>query len=119
MAEVRVRVPAKVNLALNVGATGQDGYHALGTVFQAVSLFDELTARPLSTGEIRLSFRGEGAAGLPTDGTNLVTRAARLLAKTCGAEGAGADIRIHKRIPIAGGMAGGSADAAGTGGRTR
>ena len=51
MAEVRVRVPAKVNLALNVGATGQDGYHALGTVFQAVSLFDELTARPLSTGE--------------------------------------------------------------------
>lgn len=114
MAEVRVRVPAKVNLALNVGATGQDGYHVLGTVFQAVSLFDELTARPLSTGEIRLSFRGEGAAGLPTDGTNLVTRAARLLAKTCGAEGAGADIRIHKRIPIAGGMAGGSADAAAT-----
>jgi len=78
--EVRVRVPAKVNLVLNVGATDNEGYHALGTLFQAVSLFDDLVARPAEAGVFRVSFRGEGASGLPTDDTNLVVRAARLLA---------------------------------------
>ena len=73
-----MRVPAKVNLALNVGATDNEGYHALGTLFQAVSLFDDLVARPAEAGVFRVSFRGEGASGLPTDDTNLVVRAARL-----------------------------------------
>ena len=109
-----MRVPAKVNLALNVGATDNEGYHALGTLFQAVSLFDDLVARPAEAGAFRVSFRGEGASGLPTDDTNLVVRAARLLAGTCGAGNPGAEIRVHKRIPVAGGMAGGSADAAAT-----
>ena len=109
-----MRVPAKVNLALNVGATDNEGYHALGTLFQAVSLFDDLVARPAEAGVFRVSFRGEGASGLPTDDTNLVVRAARLLAGTCGAGNPGAEIRVHKRIPVAGGMAGGSADAAAT-----
>ena len=107
-----MRVPAKVNLALNVGATDNEGYHALGTLFQAVSLFDDLVARPAEAGVFRVSFRGEGASGLPADDTNLVVRAARLLAGTCGAGNPGAEIRVHKRIPVAGGMAGGSADAA-------
>lgn len=109
-----MRVPAKVNLALNVGATDNEGYHALGTLFQAVSLFDDLVARPAEAGVFRVSFRGEGASGLPTDDTNLVVRAARLLAGTCGTGNLGAEIRVHKRIPVAGGMAGGSADAAAT-----
>lgn len=109
-----MRVPAKVNLALNVGATDTEGYHALGTLFQAVSLFDDLAARPAEAGVFRVSFRGEGASGLPTDDTNLVVRAARLLAETCGTGNLGAEIRVHKRIPVAGGMAGGSADAAAT-----
>lgn len=109
-----MRVPAKVNLALNVGATDTEGYHALGTLFQAVSLFDDLVARPAEAGVFRVSFRGEGASGLPTDDTNLVVRAARLLAETCGTGNLGAEIRVHKRIPVAGGMAGGSADAAAT-----
>ena len=109
-----MRVPAKVNLALNVGATDNEGYHALGTLFQAVSLFDDLVARPAGAGVFRVSFRGEGASGLPVDDTNLVVRAARLLAETCGTGNLGAEIRVHKRIPVAGGMAGGSADAAAT-----
>jgi len=112
--EVRVRVPAKVNLVLNVGATDNEGYHALGTLFQAVSLFDDLVARPAEAGVFRVGFRGEGASGLPVDDTNLVIRAARLLAGTCGTGNLGAEIRVHKRIPVAGGMAGGSADAAAT-----
>ena len=109
-----MRVPAKVNLALNVGATDNEGYHALGTLFQAVSLFDDLVARPAEAGVFRVSFRGEGASGLPVDDTNLVIRAARLLAETSGTGNLGAEIRVHKRIPVAGGMAGGSADAAAT-----
>ena len=109
-----MRVPAKVNLALNVGTTDNEGYHALGTLFQAVSLFDDLVARPAKAGVFRVSFRGEGASGLPVDDTNLVIRAARLLAGSSGAGNLGADIRVHKRIPVAGGMAGGSADAAAT-----
>lgn len=109
-----MRVPAKVNLALNVGATDNEGYHALGTLFQAVSLFDDLVARPAEAGVFRVSFRGEGASGLPVDDTNLVVRAARLLAGTFGTGNLGAEIRVHKRIPVAGGMAGGSADAAAT-----
>ena len=109
-----MRVPAKVNLALNVGTTDNEGYHALGTLFQAVSLFDDLVARPAKAGVFRVSFRGEGASGLPVDDTKLVIRAARLLAGSSGAGNLGADIRVHKRIPVAGGMAGGSADAAAT-----
>ena len=109
-----MRVPAKVNLSLNVGATDNEGYHTLGTLFQAVSLFDDLVVRPAEAGVFRVNFRGEGASGLPVDDTNLVVRAARLLAKTCGMGNLGVEIRVHKRIPVAGGMAGGSADAAAT-----
>lgn len=109
---MRVRVPAKVNLALAVGATDTDGYHELVTVFQATSLFDDLYVSLTPPGEFHLSFRGEGAAFLPTDGTNLAMRAARAMAKRFDVEDAGIDMTIRKRIPVAGGMAGGSADAA-------
>ncbi len=106
-----VRVPAKVNLQLSVGATRQDGYHELVTVFHAVSLYDEVTAGPGPAG-VSVTVEGEGAGRLPVDARNLAVRAVRALAELAGVS---PDVRLHLRkdIPVAGGMAGGSADAAG------
>lgn len=112
MTAVRVRVPAKVNLALRVGGTDEQGYHRLGTVFQAVSLGDEVVADDAPAGEFRLVFNGEGAGFLPVDDTNLAIKAAKLLAKRFDRTDVGVSLLIRKRIPVAGGMAGGSADAA-------
>lgn len=112
MAAVRVRVPAKVNLALRVGETDEQGYHRLGTVFQAVSLGDEVIADEAPPGEFRLAFQGEGAGFLPVDDTNLAIKAAKALAVHVGRADLGVNLMIRKRIPVAGGMAGGSADAA-------
>lgn len=109
---VYVRVPAKVNLALCVGGTDQEGYHELGTVFQALSLYDEVTAEPAPPGVFASTVRGEGAAYVPDDDGNLAVRAARLLAEEHGVGDAGVLLHVRKRIPVAGGMAGGSADAA-------
>lgn len=101
-----------MNLALLVGGVDEEGYHELGTIFQAVSLYDDLEVSTAPPGRVSLELSGIGADWLPTDETNLAVRAARLLASTYGVE-AGARMRVHKRIPVAGGMAGGSADAAG------
>ena len=109
---VRVRVPAKVNLALRVGAADPQGYHELGTVFQAVSLGDDVTAEAAPAGVFAMSVQGEGSAFLPTDESNLAIRAARLLAAHAGRDDVGVRLSVRKRIPVAGGMAGGSADAA-------
>jgi 4-diphosphocytidyl-2-C-methyl-D-erythritol kinase len=106
---VRVRVPAKINLHLRVGDLRADGYHELNTVYHAVSLYDELTARPGDT--LALTMEGEGAGHLPLDESNLVVRAARLLAEHTGRP-PHARLHLRKNIPIAGGLAGGSADAA-------
>jgi 4-diphosphocytidyl-2-C-methyl-D-erythritol kinase len=111
---VTVRVPAKVNLQLSVGPRRPDGYHDLANVFQAISLHDEVIARPADA--ISVTVEGVGAAtdvsGVPTDETNLAVRAARALAERAGISD-GVALRIRKTIPVAGGMAGGSADAAG------
>ncbi|MCW2900441.1 MAG: 4-diphosphocytidyl-2C-methyl-D-erythritolkinase [Streptosporangiaceae bacterium] len=104
-----VRVPAKVNLQLGVGPIRDDGFHELANVFHAVSLFDEVTASPAE--ELRVHVRGESIAGVPTGEDNLAARAARLLARRAGVEPA-VELRLNKAIPVAGGMAGGSADAA-------
>lgn len=111
--QVRVRVPAKVNLALCVGPLGEDGFHPLGTVFHALSLFDEVIAAPGDPGEVSLTVSGEDIDGVPADGTNLAARAARLLAERHGSPRLGVRLHLRKNIPVAGGMAGGSADAAG------
>ena len=103
---VRVRVPAKVNLALRVGPRRPDGFHDLATVFHAVGLDDYVTATPAPT----LSLTSTGA-GVPTDHTNLAWRAAAALAAHAGVPAAVA-LDVDKVIPVAGGMAGGSADAA-------
>ncbi|MCW2496027.1 4-(cytidine 5'-diphospho)-2-C-methyl-D-erythritol kinase [Jatrophihabitans sp.] len=106
---VRVRVPAKVNLHLAVGPLRQDGFHDLTTVFQAVGVYDEVVAR-YSEG-LSLQTVGEHTDGVPNGPENLAWQAALLLA-----EHAGVDPHVHldldKAIPVAGGMAGGSADAA-------
>jgi len=132
---VTVRVPAKINLQLAVGPLRPDGYHGLVTVFHAVSLFDDVTVATAETDTIAVT--GEGAGLVPEDGDNLALRAVRALrqalarravdapgaasasgtASASGSTGVGGGIggvavTIAKRIPVAGGMAGGSADAA-------
>jgi 4-diphosphocytidyl-2-C-methyl-D-erythritol kinase len=112
---VTARAPAKVNLLLEVGPPMPDGYHRLATVFHAVSLFDEVTATERDpadgAGDIAVTVEGPGTQDVPLDETNLAVRAAMLLSDV--AEG-GEPVRLHirKGIPVAGGMAGGSADAA-------
>ena len=106
---VRVRVPAKINLHLAVGPLRPDGYHELNTVYHAVSLFDELRASPGDT--LTLTMEGEGTGELALDETNLVIRAAQALAAHARVP-AYSRLHLKKSIPLAGGLAGGSADAA-------
>jgi 4-diphosphocytidyl-2-C-methyl-D-erythritol kinase len=110
---VRVRAPAKINLTLRVGRPRADGFHPLATVYQAVSLYEEVTAGPADPGVIDILVLGEGADQVPTDDHNLAHRAARLLAARIG-EPLGVTLRIDKSVPVAAGLAGGSADAAAT-----
>jgi 4-diphosphocytidyl-2-C-methyl-D-erythritol kinase len=113
LAGVRVRVPAKINLALKVGAPRPDGYHPLATVYHAVSLYDEVEATWADPGEFRVTVTGEGADLVPLDGKNLAVRAARLLARHHAPyDSLGANLSIKKSIPVAGGLAGGSANGA-------
>ena len=107
---VTVRVPGKVNLYLTVGELRDDGYHDLTTVFHAVSLFDQVTVRNADLMSVEVV--GIGADKVPTDRRNLAWQAAELLASHVGRVPDVA-ITIEKSIPVAGGMAGGSADAAG------
>jgi 4-diphosphocytidyl-2-C-methyl-D-erythritol kinase len=109
---VTVRVPGKVNLYLEVGDRRDDGYHELTTVFHAVSLLDEVTVR--NADMLSIEMVGEGADGphsLPTDERNLAWQAAELMAEHVG-RAPDVAITVEKTIPVAGGMAGGSADAA-------
>lgn len=109
---VTVRVPAKINLQLAVGPRRPDGYHDLVTVFHAVSLFDELVAVPARDGEgISLHLDGDSTGDVPLDDSNLAWAAAAAVAAHVGID---PDVRLilRKGIPVAGGMAGGSADAA-------
>lgn len=110
---VTVRVPGKVNLYLAVGDQRDDGYHELTTVFHAVSLFDEITVRDADVLSLELSGEGfdEGSSSLPLDHRNLAWRAAEVMADHVG-RAPDVAISMEKCIPVAGGMAGGSADAA-------
>ncbi len=110
---VVVRAPAKINLALRVGALEDDGYHDVVSVYQAVSVFEEVSATLPRDGVsgVTVSVRGTGAASTPLDSTNLAVRAAQLLAERAGVP-ADVALSIRKTAPVAGGMGGGSADAA-------
>ena len=100
-------MPGKINLYLAVGDQREDGYHDLVTVFHAVDLVDELTVSPAQ----RHTVRTEPSDGVPAGAKNLAGAAARLLAKRSRSGGPVA-IEIDKQIPVAAGLAGGSADAA-------
>ena len=104
-----MRVPGKVNLFLGVGDRREDGYHELATVFHAVSLCDQISVRHADL--LTLRVLGEGADEVPVDERNLAWRAAELMAGHVG-RAPDVEITIDKSIPVAGGMAGGSADAA-------
>jgi 4-diphosphocytidyl-2-C-methyl-D-erythritol kinase len=110
---VVARVPAKVNLQLSVGPLGSDGFHEVTTVFQAISLFDDVTVATALEGDgIKISISGETSSGVPADSSNLAVKAAELMIKNYDLP-ADLIIKLKKEIPVAGGMAGGSADAAG------
>ena len=105
---ITVRAAAKINLHLGVGRVREDGFHPLDTVYQAISLYDDVTVSDAAADEV--SVTGSPYVdldGVPADGTNIALRA--LAEAPC----AGSHlVRIVKSIPVAGGMAGGSADAA-------
>ena len=107
---VHVRAPGKINLYLGVGGRHDDGYHALATVFQAVSLYEDVIARPADGFSITVS-GVDDVDSVPLDDRNLAMRAAKLLATATEYDG-GVALEIRKRVPVAGGMGGGSADAA-------
>ena len=110
---VVARVPAKVNLQLAVGPLGNDGFHEVTTVFQAISLFDDVTVAtaPENNG-ISIQITGQTSTGVPSDNSNLAVKAATLMIKNYDLPN-DLSIKLKKEIPVAGGMAGGSADAAG------
>jgi 4-diphosphocytidyl-2-C-methyl-D-erythritol kinase len=112
---VTVRVPAKINLQLSVGPPRADGYHDVVTVYHAVSLFDEVTVAFAERTSVDVT--GEGDSAVPRGPDNLAVRAAAALARATGRRGRATNsvrIKIRKRIPVAAGLAGGSADAAAT-----
>ena len=110
---VVIRVPGKVNLGLSVGPLDSDGYHEIVTLFQAISLYDDVTVKIGSEGAgITLGASGSTSTGVPLDETNLAYRAADLMIRKFQLD-SDIDIHLKKEIPVAGGMAGGSADAAG------
>ncbi|EGD54751.1 4-(cytidine 5'-diphospho)-2-C-methyl-D-erythritol kinase [Gordonia neofelifaecis] len=110
MGGATARVPAKINLHLGVGPLRDDGFHELSTLYCALSLFDDVTVR--ADDALSVTVRGESRRQVPADATNLAARAVVALARRVGADPHAA-ITIDKAIPVAGGMAGGSADAAG------
>jgi 4-diphosphocytidyl-2-C-methyl-D-erythritol kinase len=112
MTSVTVRAPAKVNLQLSVGAPRRDGFHDVATAYHAISLYDELVAT--TSGELSVGVTmsdGTAAGDVPQDRSNLAAAAAVALAERAGIE-PGVQLHLTKSIPVAGGMAGGSADAA-------
>jgi 4-diphosphocytidyl-2-C-methyl-D-erythritol kinase len=110
---VIARVPAKVNLQLSVGPLGSDGYHEVITVFQAISLFDDVSVATAPVGNgLTIDISGQTSSGVPADSSNLAIRAADLMIKTYDLP-TDLVVKLKKEIPVAGGMAGGSADAAG------
>lgn len=111
--KVTVRVPAKVNLQLAVGPLNDDGFHDLVTVFHAVSLYDDVVAQEVPKGDgVSVHVEGAHSENVPVGLDNLAARAAELLAESFNVM-PDVNLLLRKGIPVAGGMAGGSADAAG------
>lgn len=115
---VRVKAPGKVNVSLGVGPLRADGYHSVASVYLAVSLYEEVAATSTETPGITVSISPDSTLDLdgvdiPLDGTNLACKAAAIMADVS-ENATGVHLEITKRVPVAGGMGGGSADAAAT-----
>jgi len=115
---VRVKAPGKVNVSLEVGPLRADGYHSVASVYLAVSLYEEVAATSTETPGITVSLSRAStvdldAADIPLDGNNLAYKAAAIMADVS-ERPTGVHLEITKRVPVAGGMGGGSADAAAT-----
>ena len=115
---VRVKAPGKVNVSLAVGPLRPDGYHSVASVYLAVSLYEEVAATSTATPGITISLSPESTLDLdsvdiPLDSTNLAYKAAAIMADVS-EHATGVHLEITKRVPVAGGMGGGSADAAAT-----
>src|SRR3954454_846290 len=109
---VTVRAAGKINLHLGVGPVREDGYHRLATVYQAIGLYDDVTVTEADEWSVAVSATGDlDVSGAPLDDTNIAVRAGVLLTEHHGVDRR-AGITISKSIPVAGGLAGGSADAA-------
>ena len=108
---VTVQAPAKINLTLAVTGRRPDGYHTLDSVFQAVTLYDEVTVTETGDGRISLFLE---KTDLPADASNTAFRAAEVFFRETGLENPGVAVTVRKRIPQQAGLGGGSADAAGT-----
>ena len=107
--KIKFKTPAKINLGLHIHGKREDGFHELETIFQMVSLYDDVELELLSSG-IKLEC---DTSGVPTDDTNLACKAALLLRQTYQVEGKGVNIRLKKNIPFGAGLGGGSGNAAG------
>lgn len=115
---VRVKAPGKINVALDVGPLRSDGYHSVASVYLAVSLYEEVAATSTETPGITVSISADSTLDLdgvdiPLDNRNLAYRAAAIMADVS-ERATGVHLEITKRVPVAGGMGGGSADAAAT-----
>jgi 4-diphosphocytidyl-2-C-methyl-D-erythritol kinase len=109
---VTVRAPAKINLHLGVGPRRDDGYHTLATVYQAIGLYDDVTATEDDHWSVTVNVAADlDVSGVPLDARNIAIRAGLALAEHHGVDLC-ARLDIAKNIPVAGGLAGGSADAA-------
>ena len=101
---ITVRVPAKVNLQLSVGPKEADGYHNLVSVFQAISIFDDVTVTKSKAGSgVTIAVSGEHTHGVPEDHSNLAVKAAQLIGEKFEFD-TDVHIEIKKSIPVAGGM---------------
>ncbi|MDZ4046404.1 MAG: 4-(cytidine 5'-diphospho)-2-C-methyl-D-erythritol kinase [Rhodoglobus sp.] len=109
---IHTRAPGKINVFLKVGALLDDGYHDVAIAYQAVSLYEDVRAYPADDFSVSVSGTVE-LSRVPTDGSNIAIKAARLLAARTGYRG-GVRLEIDKHVPVTGGMGGGSADAAAT-----
>lgn len=111
---VLARAPAKINLALHVGPVRGDGYHELATVYEAIDVYDEVRATPRNDPAVSVETvdpAGWPVVGVGADADHLAVRAAAALRRQCGVE-TGVHLHVRKDIPVAAGLAGGSADAA-------
>ena len=107
--KIKFKTPAKINLGLHIHGKREDGFHELETIFQTVSLYDDVELELLSSG-IKLEC---DTPGVPTDDTNLACKAALLLRQSYQVADKGVSIRLKKNIPFGAGLGGGSGNAAG------